>query len=251
MKSFHLFDQTSGRDSKRAATRRMAEDLEPVRLQINDQIQATIKGTDEEIPTNYLSRVEDIKENDLIIGWPTHLGVRAPVRMGDVLSLFYHSRTAVMAFDARIVGKEQEPIPVLTVRVEGGVRRIQRREYVRVPAMVDVELRSTTVTTVKLEPGVADADFIVTRTINISGGGFAIKHTAHPRVGTEYDVTLKVPDVDKPILGAAKAVRVESFIEADRRVHVCGFAFIRLNESLRRQIISYIFKFQQNSLSKG
>jgi c-di-GMP-binding flagellar brake protein YcgR len=243
-------DQTSGRGGNRAAPTRMSEDCEPVVLQINDQVQATIKGTEGEIPTTYLSRVEDIKGDDLIIGWPTNQGVRAAVRLGDVLSLFYSAKTAVMSVDARITDRQQEPIPTLTVRVEGEIRRIQRREYVRVPAMVEVQLRLRTVTAIKVDLGIANPGFITTRTLNISGGGFAIKHAAHPVVGTEYDVELRIPDVDRPIHLTARTVRVDPLAEPEKRLNICGFAFHQITECIRRQIVSYVFRFQQLSLSR-
>jgi len=228
----------------------MAEDFEPIPLQINDQLQITVKGTDEDVPTTYLSRVEDVKGSEISIGWPTNRGVRAPVHPGDVLCITYRAEAAVLATDARIVTRELEPIPLLIVRTEGPVRRIQRREFVRVPAMVEVELKSRVAAPFKPRAGELDPNIIVARTTDISGGGFAIKYNAQPQVGTVYDVKLTLPEAHKALFVSAKVVRVESVIEADRKYYVSGFAFFQISEALRRQIISFVFRFQQHSLAK-
>ena len=218
-------------------------------LNINDRLQLIIKGTDEEVPTTYLSRVENICDGEITISWPTSRGIRAPVHDGDILSLFYTDTHAVYLLDACVLRRLPEPIPLVVARAAGSVQRIQRREYVRVPAMVDVRLSARVITAKPSRDAEAGTDFITTRTLDISGGGFAINHAASPRTGTLYDVVLSVPTLDEPLKMTAKVVRSESAVDPVRGVYFrIGFAFIQVKESVRRQIVSYVFRFQQSRL---
>jgi c-di-GMP-binding flagellar brake protein YcgR len=218
-------------------------------LAINDRLQITVGGTDEEVPTTYLSRVENIAGEEYTIGWPTSRGIRAPVREDDVLTLSYACANAVYSFDARIVQRILEPIALVVVCPQGPPRKIQRREDVRVPALVEVRLSARVVSVNPDRP--KDLNFIACRTVNLSGGGFAIHHAAAPLVGSIYQVRLAIPGQSEPVEMTAKVVRCESVMDPARGMHYeVGFAFIQVRESSRRHIVSFVFRFQQSTPSQ-
>ena len=215
-------------------------------LQVNDRIQVALKGTDEEVPTTYLSRVEDVAPSDYLIEWPTSGGVRAPVRDRQVLLMTFTAQGSVYCLEACVMSRAQQPIPLLTVRRLGPARRIQRRAYVRVPAMISVELAARVVGTAVDGREAANQALIATQTVNLSGGGFAIHLMTALPLGAVFDVKLNIPEREKPLNVTAKVVRIESL--AASHTYEIGFAFLGLTESTRSQIMGFVIRLQQASL---
>jgi c-di-GMP-binding flagellar brake protein YcgR len=219
-------------------------------LRINDRLQVTIIGTDEEIPTTYLSRVEDHENGVSWIGWPTQSGIRAPLRDNDKLAITYIEDGGVFQVTGRVTRRVFEPLPLIGVVTEGSVQKVQRRDYVRVPAMLDIQLFARVVTA-GAGPEEASTNLISTRTVNLSGGGFMINHSAPPRLGSIYETRLRLPIEKEPLKLTAKVVRCESNLDPVKGTYYSvGFAFVQLQENVRRRIVSYIFRLQQSSLAE-
>jgi c-di-GMP-binding flagellar brake protein YcgR len=219
-------------------------------LRINDRLQVIVLGTDEEVPTTYLSRVEDFADGAALIGWPTHAGIRAPLRENDRLSLTYVEEGGVYHLTGRVVQRVFEPLPLIRVLPDGQLERVQRREYVRVPAMLEVRLFSRVVTAATGDEE-ASVNLISTRTVNISGGGILIHHSAPPRPGSIYETKLWLPGDTEPLNITAKVVRSESVLDPVRGTYYAvGFAFLQIPEGVRRRIVNFVFRYQQSSLQQ-
>jgi c-di-GMP-binding flagellar brake protein YcgR len=216
-------------------------------VQVNDRLQVMIKGTDEQVPTTYFSRVENIGDS-FVIAWPTQGGTRAPIRDGTVLAVSFGTEDTIYTFDARILKRIQVPFPALVLATQGAVRRVQRREYVRVPAGVEVFLVARVVRVRPGSGGKADTNFITTRTVDLSGGGFGIHYPASLNVGDLYDVRLTIPGFAGGLAMTAKVVRSElTGNPMSQMFYDVGFAFLQIGEPVRRQIVSFVFRFQQKS----
>lgn len=228
----------------------MARQTVEIPLHIKDRLQITIKGTDEEVPTTYHSRVENMSDGDIVIRWPTSRSIRAPVHDNDVLSMSFTKGTEVYSIDSRILKRALYPIPQIVIRCEGPIRKTQRRDYVRVPAMVNIHLSARLVTANPNDDERTNAYVVTTRTIDISGGGFNIHHAAPLQLGSLYNVKLTIPTLEKPLVLMAKVVRMEPAVNRMKETYYdVGFAFIQIDESIRRQIIKYVFRFQQTTLA--
>jgi c-di-GMP-binding flagellar brake protein YcgR len=227
----------------------MSNKNQETKLQINERIQVTLKDSEEAVPTTYYSRVEDFRETDFVIGWPTSRGLRAPAHSDTVLVISFVTGTAVYAVDASIVERILDPIPLLVVRPLTPFRNIQRREYVRVLAMVDVELTSQTVVFGGEEGKTPMPLIISTRTFNLSGGGFAIHYPRPIQIDLIFDVKVKLPGRAEPLLAEVKVVRCEAGPDVTKeRYYDVGFAFVHMSEAIRRHFVSYVFKVQQSSI---
>lgn len=230
--------------------KQMTGEKQDIQLQVNDQVQVKIKGTDKEVPTTFLSRVEDTASGDYLIAWPTNNGLPAPIKDREVLLMSFTNQSSAYCLEACVVRRVQDPVPLLTVRLLGPTRRIQRREYVRVPATIDVELAARVVIIVPVngsEP-VSQA-LIATQTVNLSGGGFAIRHLSSLPVGALFDVKLKIPERERPLSVTAKVVRSEPLaVQTKVHTHEIGFAFCEVAEAIRCQIMSFVIRLQQSSL---
>jgi c-di-GMP-binding flagellar brake protein YcgR len=216
-------------------------------LTINDRVQVTPIRPDEEDPVCLLSRVEDISGAQISLGWPTSGGIRAILREGDKLQVFF-IKDAVYLMECTVLSRALSPVPVVVVGCQAPVRKAQRREYVRVSAKVDVHLSAKVVKFGK-ERHDDPVSYIDARTHSISGAGFAIRHNCAPDLHNLYEVKLSFPDCENPISANAEVVRCESEVNhLSQRTYNIGFAFTRIKESDRRRVVSFVFRTQQNSL---
>jgi c-di-GMP-binding flagellar brake protein YcgR len=217
-------------------------------LRINDRLQICVKRDGEEVPSTYFSRVEDTQENSIVVAWPTQGGTRAPIRDNMLLSLSFAADGSVYSFEARVAKRIQVPLPMLVLSTEGVVRRVQRRDFVRIPATLDVFLVARVVKVRSGADSKADVNFITARTVDISGGGFAIHHPAPPKLGDLYDVRLSIPGKNESLALTAKVVRAELIGNPMNQLYYdLGFCFVQMKESIRRQIITFIFEYQRKS----
>ena len=223
-----------------------------IRPQVNDPIEVTIQGADDEALTSCTSLVEGAAGSDYRIAWPARAGAPVSVRDGDVLRITFSNRGWAYEMEAAVVARTQHPIPLVTVRPSGSPCRVQRRDYVRIPAEVDIEL------TARAEPGpessrapVSRAE-IATRTVDLSGGGFAIRHSGAVPRGTLFDVKLKIPARDEPLMLTAQVVQCDPLETpgADYSNKI-GFAIVTRAEAVRRQIMSFVIRLQQESSAPG
>jgi hypothetical protein len=84
----------------------------------------------------------------------------------------------------------------LTIALDGSVERIQRREFVRVPAYLDVSVRGVD------EPVGGD-----TTTIDVSGAGIQITDPWNLPLGLDVRIELKLPE-GEPLRALGRVVRV-------------------------------------------
>ena len=177
----------------------MSEKPTDILLQVDDRIQVTIKGADEETPTIYFSRVEDIRSGSYLIEWPIKRGVLAPVKDRDVLLISINDRGSAYGTEARVLARVQKPIPLLKVQLLDSALKKQMRQFLRLPASIDVELvaRVTDGTIDGNQP--ASPAFIVTNTVTLGGGGFSIHYSGALPLGALYHVKLTIPTQQEPL----------------------------------------------------
>jgi c-di-GMP-binding flagellar brake protein YcgR len=217
-------------------------------LSVNDRVQVTLLDADQEDPVSFLSRVEDISGPQISLGWPTSGGLRALLQDGDRLQVFF-IKDAVYLMECRVIGRVLAPIPIVVVHCQAPVRKAQRRDYVRVSARVDVHL-SARVVIFRRSREADPCTRIETSTFSISGAGFGIRHTAPLKPGSLYNAKFLLPDCEDPVGVNAQVVRCDSVVDTQNRTFYCiGFSFTRIKESDRRRIVSFVFRYQQNSLA--
>src|SRR4030095_4428343 len=125
----------------------------------------------------------------ICIAWPTENGLRVSVRAGEVVFLSFTREDAAYGLRAKVEKNVTERVPVVGVEPIGSVTRTQRREFVRVRTSIPVEMigmpdpsqESTVVLLIK------------TRTLDLSGGGFAVYHKDAVLSGTVFETKFSLP----------------------------------------------------------
>jgi c-di-GMP-binding flagellar brake protein YcgR len=217
-------------------------------VKVNDLVQIRVLGS--EPSSTYPSRVDDIVKGLLVLSWPTYAGAAVPLRDKQPLSLYFIKEDAVYSFESVIEETQKEPIPRISVRQTGQTQRIQRRAFFRVRAMLPVQLTGI------IESGNAEGGerdnilHIVTSTVDISGAGMAIHHSAPIPTDSMFDIKLTLGREEPPLKLLGRVVHSEPIIGiTDRRLYHIAFFFVLIKEAQRRNIVRRCFKIQQESLA--
>ncbi len=223
--------------------------MNQVRAEVNELVQ--IQLVDDPNSRTYYSRVEDASGDRLNISWPTEAGMRIPFHKSEQLFISFTRQDAVYGFQASVTATIPGPIPMLIVQSSGEIERIQRREYVRVPSLLPVELTAVVSTPSGSGESLPDVISIKTNTVNVSGGGFAINHKFVLPVGTMLQVKLTLPSHPELLQLSARVVRNESREDVHKnRFFLIGVQFVTIPERVRMRIVRHVFDAQKAALTR-
>jgi len=195
--------------------------------------------------TFYPSQVlEFIEPDELIISGPMKKGQLVLLHKDEEIKVFYNVESrGKYTFDARIISREYKKIYILRIKRTSNVRKIQLRDYFRLPITLEVE-KSFTISK-------GNNKEIITETCeakDISGGGMKLYCKHKHEIGDEIQWKVKIKD--NILEGKATVVRVEQ-VDAFNYKYSLGISFTDIAEKDREIIIKYIFEHQRILRIKG
>jgi c-di-GMP-binding flagellar brake protein YcgR len=217
--------------------------MNAISLQVNELLQVSFM--DGESAHGYSSRVEDLEGGKICIAWPTENGLRVSIRAGEEVFLSFTREDASYGLRAKVEKTVVDPLPVVLVEPVGSVTRTQRREFVRVRTSIPVEMVGT--------PDPSQESPVVllikTRTLDLSGGGFAVYYKDAVPSGTVFETRFSLPGTPEEFHLHAKLVRCERREDAQRnRIHRLGLMFLDMPESTRSRIVRFVFGIQKSAV---
>ncbi len=208
--------------------------VRPVVLKIGTVIH--LRKEDEDVE-EYKSRVVDLGDGFIMIDYPSHVetgktiflidGTRLHATFTDELKMSY-------LFQTNVQGRRLAEIPMLQLAYEGdkSLVKVQRREFVRVEASVDVavEVEATTLHLVSAD---------------ISAGGLALNLPTIDTLQENMLVSLLVvlPFADRDIAYIRAKAKVVRVFEKEQR-NLASLEFVELSKADRQQVIQYCFERQ-------
>lgn len=216
-------------------------------LNIGDTIFIELKYSDDR--QQFKCKIVERNDNYLFIDYPINqkTGKTAFLLDGTQIKVsFYAKDSAVYMFDTEILGRKKINIPMLIMNYPGDDKlvRIQRREYVRVDATVDVAVH----------PINGDFEPFTAVTADISAGGASIilpaKHRIKPQ--TEFMCYLVLPLSNGEyfyIKTLSKIIRIIPGTEGAR--DKAPIQFVELTETQKQQITRYCYDKQLSDRKKG
>jgi len=211
-------------------------------LHVHDLISVKVLG---DHPRTYRSRIEELREDKVIIAWPTENGVGVPVYQNERLLISITRKGSIYGFEAVVEALELAPLALITLQAEGPPEFIERREDVRVNARLPVTLGAKIVSISSYRDAPQDGVIIRSHTLTISAGGFTFKHQSDIPSGIPFDVSLALPDEPKTVNLEAKVVRSEPYgSAAGGHLFEIGLTYLRITERARARIVRYVFKAQ-------
>lgn len=207
-------------------------------VKIGTNLTLELEGLDDEVRRFKCRVVEQINER-IFIDYPINVATNRTdiFPIGTIFYVFYvDDQQMAYRFEAEITNRVKRQVPMLELTYDASkVKKIQRREYVRVESTVDIALKEQN-TNKK----------VVALTTDISGGGMAvhIKDDQDFKPGTIFDGLI----VFKLNHGGYQYIFVQTELirlkeEAEKR-QVMSLKFISIEEKDREKIIQYCFEEQ-------
>ncbi|PXW91715.1 c-di-GMP-binding flagellar brake protein YcgR [Streptohalobacillus salinus] len=191
--------------------------------------------------TRFKCRIVEHQGHTLYIDYPINVqsGRTDVFPKGTTFEAFYvGEQEAVFHFSTEIKGRKKANLPMLLLHFdEKKMKKIQRREYVRVDANIDIALE---------DQGMEIPSFS-TLTSDISGGGVAVnlKDGIKVKPGTTFKTVLVLrtgPTEYHYIYATTEAIRTQQ--KKDHRTATLSMKFTDIDEKDRQKIIQYCFETQ-------
>lgn len=179
----------------------------------------------------YYSRIEDVREQSLLILPPFHKNFTLTPRIGRTIQAKIVSERIPYMFDASLLRYISDQIPLWEISRPEQVVKVQMRENVRLGIILSVSL---TLMDVEREGKV-----IKTLTRDISAGGMLVVLPESLPIGTKVKVHLPLSKF--LVVDAEGEVNRVMPPSTDAERLSAGIKFINLDEKMQNQIIRYIF----------
>ncbi|HEY8875199.1 MAG TPA: flagellar brake domain-containing protein [Desulfosporosinus sp.] len=187
----------------------------------------------------YRTRIEEVGESILVVGAPFKEREVVPLREGTKVTLTFWDESAAYSFEGKILQRIAVPIPMLVLELPRSVAKVQRRNFVRVPALYPLSFRSVT------KEGLSDTQ--QGTLLDLSGGGMRFLTKNHLESNALLFVQLSLPkgNLQTPVR-VCRAVKIE-----DSNRYTVSVEFHDISERERDQIISCVFDIQRIMRKKG
>ncbi len=187
---------------------------------------------------HYVSSLQDMTEEYLLVGIPYYLGQALVLMQGDAVLVTYVGDDGVYRFYTVCRGRRMDRIPLYLLARPEKMERIQRRRLVRLPAALEVCGGE--------KPNYGSAqEYSRWYTSDISGGGMCLIFDNPPAVGATLVLEFTIPVRGQPrqIVAEGQVTRVEQLEEEDGpNRFLVGVRFLGLSKSDEDAIVAFIFR---------
>lgn len=194
---------------------------------------------DGEYKGKYKTHIDEVGERLLSVFAPTYQGTVIPLHEGEKVEIVFWDEIASYAMDTVIVQRIAVPIPIFVLEFSDEIQRVQRRNFVRVPASYPLTYRVIERTGLsQMKRG---------RTLDLSGGGMRFETPEKLDNGAILHTSLELPvgEISTP----ARVCRVEK--NEDSRNYAISLEFFQISERERDQVIRCVFDLQRAMRKKG
>ncbi|OEH84773.1 hypothetical protein BHU72_08035 [Desulfuribacillus stibiiarsenatis] len=195
----------------------------------------------------YKARIADIKSDSLFLEMPMNeetKRIEAPMQ-GTKLRVWYQTKDGAKAnFDTEVTGRYRDNIAMLIVAKPdpSSIQKNQRRDFIRMPAHVEVSLEIIKKDLTK--------ERVLCKSEDLSGGGFSVKFNRDIKIteGQKIKFWMVLPKKNKVIHhshGEGEVVRViYPVVDNPKALAWASFKFSKILESERSKVIQYTFERQ-------
>lgn len=206
----------------------------------------TIERLDLDPPERYLSRIEGVDSEQIVLACPVRQGAPVPVHIGENLRVTLFHAGGAHAFQTVVVDRAAGQVNFLHVERPQRLEALQRRQFFREPTLLKT-ICSTAADGEQRVEGV---------TRNIGGGGLCfrtkdlkgLRLMLQARV-PEQPVWVEIELPDHPLCAVADMAWLQE--SEDGRYADLAMEFLDLAEPERERLIRYLFVLQRDALRKG
>ena len=196
------------------------------------------------LTTRYSSRVENVDSATLTLVCP--IKKRIPLYLPSDLSVnvWYWDSASMYTFRTTVIKSINDRIPQLLVKKPESIKKVQKREFVRIQCSINVKL------TYQSEDG--QEQELLCRTRDISAGGMMLVVTKPISLSKDQNVSLQF-ELDKEKFKVTAAIIWNDWeLDSDGiKRNMLGVKFIHLSEKNRQTIIKFVYQRQIEQRRKG
>ncbi|MGM0508386.1 MAG: flagellar brake protein [Fusobacteriota bacterium] len=204
---------------------------------------------------NYYSRIDDIEESKdgkyLKIGLPIEKGTIIPLRIKSKIQIRMTLDDAVYAFNAIILARGRKPYAYFKIKYPEDIKRIQRRNFVRIPINLLLNLRYKIDSKSKDKNKKDEYEEFKGISVDLSGGGIYFWSNKDVEETKEVEVSFDLPDNSCYKNVKSNIVRKDKLDKNHKANFGYGIKFLDIGKKDRDNIISYLFELQRNRRKKG
>jgi c-di-GMP-binding flagellar brake protein YcgR len=184
----------------------------------------------------YKSNIENVDENSIHISIPIKEGKYIPLRVGEQIEVFYYYNSDIYKFYSVVTNRKMDRIPLILIAIPEEVVKIQRRRFVRVPIVCNIEYF--------IEGNSASLKPLKALMIDLSGGGMRIKVSEDIKYGNK--IITHIPLGNEKLILKGEVVRIEK--DEDKKKNLCGVSFEDLDDRKREKLIRFIFQIMREQM---
>lgn len=187
----------------------------------------------------YRTRIDEVGEKLISVAAPYRANQILPLREGMVVEITFWDEISAYSFTAKIIQRIAVPVPVFVLELPDDVRKMQRRNFVRVPAFYPLTYRTVA------REGLSAP--VTANMVDLSGGGMRFRTKEPIELKSLLYVHLQLPtgELQTPALVA----RVEK--KEDDKAYFVSVEFNEILERERDRIIRCVFDLQRAMRKKG
>lgn len=210
-------------------------------LEVGDKLSIEIREKDIVQNENSLlnSQLIDKDDNYIYITPPVYKGQKYLLRKNQSITIFFYRKKGVYQFECQVVNKLQTNIVVFALKPIGNIKKIQRRNYYRLPLVSPAILRKQ------------ENDKVIEITCimqDLSGGG--VRLTCKEEFKGLENVTVDLY-IDEEELISVEGQVVRIIRDSENSTYELGIRFNQIDETNADRIFAIIFEKQRLMRKKG
>ncbi len=188
---------------------------------------------------NYKTHVDEIGKTRLSVYAPHYQGMIIPLQESTLVEVTFWDDVASYSFMSSVLQRVATPIPMFVLKMPDSIRRVQRRNYVRVSASFPI--------TYQVVEREGLGDLLKGNMLDLSGGGMRFQAKVKLDKGSILYANLELPC---GIIGTpGRVCRVEPI--EDTKYFSVSVDFYQISERDRDRIIRCVFDIQRDLRKKG
>lgn len=214
----------------------------------------------------YYSKVLDINETEegtlVKASMPIFEGHIVPLSVGEEYDIFFSVGGNIIESTCKVAGRSKEVnIYVMDLLMTGELRRVQRREFYRMPCDIPAKVQIINEWQAVMYERTHKWDDVITdnsqtdvqsRIIDLSGGGIRLRTSSHYEkeecVKVSFDIMYNDKKQTMELLGKV----VESYLtENSRSDYETRVQFKAMSKDVKEMLIKYIFQEQRRMQKKA
>lgn len=211
----------------------------PVKFYINSKIEIIWNDV------AYKSDIQNVTENYIAISIPLKNGSYIPLRRDEKITALYYINGDIYKFTSTVIGRAREVIPVIYIEIPSDVKKVQRRNHVRVPLIADITCALINKDKKLINLNSKQVDIFNAFTLDLSGGGTKIVTKRKLEVGDKLLINIKLDEEIFALQG--EIIRVEK--NKDNQ-YVCGISFVDLENKTTERIIRVVFQLMRDQVKR-